>query len=404
MPEPGSNGVRLADVAGRVLGEGAVKLRDLANDPYLPEEDAMRLLLQLGEDQDRARAGDFVNLDAYYEANPEALDAYTPYIDRAAQNKADEESERQRLQEEQQAQLKAAVEGALRRDALGQATEEDRMVLDFVNAQPVGMGQGDAAYDEMMSRISSVAMNDPQVYDEMREVINEQARYASAMGMTLDEYWEAYPESARDIAQYDEAARRRLEVKWSTPPDGSAVTPGIAVLNFLLGEDVVRETGDNEGVGLWTVLTRGVKDGTLKTGASLLDAIYYGVVGHAEEENAGINTRDYRANHGERWREYLRDITSPAAPLVPLRTDYSALAGLPPAYIEPQEIDILHDEAVTYAEALTAAGITVQLNEVSGSYHGFDAESDNAFVSRVIQRRLCAMKTMLESSSRQPRP
>ena len=68
------------------------------------------------------------------------------------------------------------------------------------------------------------------------------------------------------------------------------------------------------------------------------------------------------------------------------------------------EIDILHDEAVTYAEALTAAGITVQLNEVSGSYHGFDAESDNAFVSRVIQRRLCAMKTMLESSSRQPRP
>ena len=78
--------------------------------------------------------------------------------------------------------------------------------------------------------------------------------------------------------------------------------------------------------------------------------------------------------------------------------------AFPPAYIEPQEIDILHDEAVTYAEALTAAGITVQLNEVSGSYHGFDAESDNAFVSRVIQRRLCAMKTMLESSSRQPRP
>ena len=111
-----------------------------------------------------------------------------------------------------------------------------------------------------------------------------------------------------------------------------------------------------------------------------------------------------RSSNEQMWREYLRDITSPAAPLVPLRTDYSALAGLPPAYIEPQEIDILHDEAVTYAEALTAAGITVQLNEVSGSYHGFDAESDNAFVSRVIQRRLCAMKTMLESSSRQPRP
>ncbi len=111
-----------------------------------------------------------------------------------------------------------------------------------------------------------------------------------------------------------------------------------------------------------------------------------------------------RSSNEQMWREYLRDITSPAAPLVPLRTDYSALAGLPPAYIEPQEIDILHDEAVTYAEALTAAGITVQLNEVSGSYHGFDAESDNAFVSRVIQRRLCAMKTMLESSSQQPRP
>ena len=300
-------GVELYDNGIYVLGEGAAKLRDFANDPYLPEEDAMRLLLQMGEDQDRAREGGFKNLDAYYKAVPEALDAYTPYIDLAAQNKADEERERQRLLEEQKANLRAMVEGALHRTALDMATEEDQQVLDFVNAQPVGMGMGDEVFDDMMNQISSVAMNDPQVYDEMRAVIEEQERYASAMGMKLDEYWETYPDAAQNIAQYDEAARQRLEVKWNTPPDGNAVTLGIAALNFLLGEDVVRETSDNEGVGLWTTMTRGIKDGTLNLGASVLDAIYFGAWGLAAEENAGINTDKYRRKFGTRWREYLRE-------------------------------------------------------------------------------------------------
>lgn len=60
-------------------------------------------------------------------------------------------------------------------------------------------------------------------------------------------------------------------------------------------------------------------------------------------------------------------------PLVPMRAAPADLARLPAAYIEPQEIDTLRDEAAAYAEALRDAGTTVEVNEVPGSYHGFDA-------------------------------
>lgn len=92
------------------------------------------------------------------------------------------------------------------------------------------------------------------------------------------------------------------------------------------------------------------------------------------------------------WRGYLRDC-APEPHLVPLRAEQ--FAHLPPAYIEPQEFDILRDEAVVFAEKLRNAGVPVQCSEVSGSYHGFDDDTDNPFVRAVLARRIAAMKRML---------
>lgn len=95
------------------------------------------------------------------------------------------------------------------------------------------------------------------------------------------------------------------------------------------------------------------------------------------------------------WQEYLRGVPAPAAPLVPLRAMPAALQGLPPAYIEPQEFDILHDEAVAYGAALEAAGVAVEVNEVAGAYHGFDTDPQNPFVQTVVSQRIRAMEAML---------
>jgi acetyl esterase len=47
------------------------------------------------------------------------------------------------------------------------------------------------------------------------------------------------------------------------------------------------------------------------------------------------------------------------------------LRGLPPALILVGEFDPLHDDGVRYAEALRAAGVSVQLREYPGMPHGF---------------------------------
>ena len=72
------------------------------------------------------------------------------------------------------------------------------------------------------------------------------------------------------------------------------------------------------------------------------------------------------------------------------------VSALPPAYVEPQQIDILRDEGIAYAKRLEDAGNRVTLNIVEGSYHGFDADTQNPFVQKVVQKRIEQMRKMLK--------
>ena len=100
-----------------------------------------------------------------------------------------------------------------------------------------------------------------------------------------------------------------------------------------------------------------------------------------------------RANT-QMWSGYLKNgFQGPEGYAVPLRgTDFT---GLPPAYIEPQEIDLLRDEGAAYGERLREAGIPVKMNMIEGSYHGFDADVENPFVQTVLEQRVRAMADML---------
>lgn len=75
------------------------------------------------------------------------------------------------------------------------------------------------------------------------------------------------------------------------------------------------------------------------------------------------------------------------------------LSGLPRAYIEAAEIDVLHDEAVSFADNLIRAGVEVELYEVPGAYHGFDADQENPFVASVLERRITVMRDMLQAQT-----
>lgn len=99
--------------------------------------------------------------------------------------------------------------------------------------------------------------------------------------------------------------------------------------------------------------------------------------------NAGLNQK--------MWELYLREgdhgVPQYAAPL--LACDFS---NLPPAYVEVEEFDCLHDEGIAYAKALEKAGVEVQIEDVNGTFHGFDFFADKEIAKVMAEKRIQALR------------
>ncbi len=101
-----------------------------------------------------------------------------------------------------------------------------------------------------------------------------------------------------------------------------------------------------------------------------------------------------RRSNDSMWEAYLKGAPEDCLPyLIPMQAE--ALHGLPAAYIEPQQIDVLYDEAVAYAKRLEQAQVDVELNQIPGSYHGFDSDLHSGLVQRVLRHRVEVMGRML---------
>lgn len=61
------------------------------------------------------------------------------------------------------------------------------------------------------------------------------------------------------------------------------------------------------------------------------------------------------------------------------------LSGLAPAWIGVGDRDLLHDEAVDYAQRLTACGVATELVDVPGMYHGADGLAGERPVMRAFR-------------------
>lgn len=95
------------------------------------------------------------------------------------------------------------------------------------------------------------------------------------------------------------------------------------------------------------------------------------------------------------WNLYLKEgdkgMLKYAAPL-----SSDNFSDLPGAYIEPQEMDSLRDEAIEYGNKLKAAGNQTEIKLIPGSYHGFDTDVNNEFIRGILDYRCEIMKKMLE--------
>jgi len=82
------------------------------------------------------------------------------------------------------------------------------------------------------------------------------------------------------------------------------------------------------------------------------------------------------------WEKYLAgydEVPKYASPL-----DTEDFSGLPPAYIEPAEFDVLRDEGIAYAKKLEATGIPTELNITKGTIHAFDLNKESTITKAAM--------------------
>jgi acetyl esterase len=101
-----------------------------------------------------------------------------------------------------------------------------------------------------------------------------------------------------------------------------------------------------------------------------------------QSSSAYVNVPPFKAaSPTAMWQAYLGHAPSAGAPRYASPLDGN-LSGLAPAYVELAEFDLLHDQGHAYAEAMLAAGVDVELNEIRGTVHGFDLLAAQSGISR----------------------
>jgi len=95
------------------------------------------------------------------------------------------------------------------------------------------------------------------------------------------------------------------------------------------------------------------------------------------------------------WRAYLGAGGNEVSPYAaPARA--RDLAGLPPAYVSTMEFDPLRDEGIRYAARLLEAGVSVELHQYPGTFHG----SHMIAAAEVSKRTVAAMTDALRRGQR----
>lgn len=60
----------------------------------------------------------------------------------------------------------------------------------------------------------------------------------------------------------------------------------------------------------------------------------------------------------------------------------------PKTYVEVAEFDCLHDEGVAFAERLQSEDISVELHEIKGGCHGYEAVLNSKIVKDSVDRKI----------------
>ncbi|MEM7343050.1 MAG: alpha/beta hydrolase [Chloroflexota bacterium] len=178
-------------------------------------------------------------------------------------------------------------------------------------------------------------------------------------------------------------------LKWTID---SAETLGIDLARLAL-------VGESAGGALTASLSQLVRDRDLIK--PVFQMLIYPVTSSKLDSDSMVNMPDAPVwgakNATTSWQKYLAGHNTPPKYASPLDTD--DFSGLPSAYIEPSEFDVLRDEGIAYSEKLEGAGVPVQLNVTKGSIHAFDLNKESAITQAAMDSRIAALKNALHADS-----
>lgn len=124
--------------------------------------------------------------------------------------------------------------------------------------------------------------------------------------------------------------------------------------------------------------------------------LIYPVCDNQSEKYPSVKEYEYavwnRKSNISMWKNYLSNVPNAENEYVPIK---NICPGLPRAYVEASEMDILRDEAIAYAGRLKRAGVPVECNLVGGTFHGYDSQLKSPLVQRVFQHRYKVIQDLL---------
>jgi acetyl esterase/lipase len=96
------------------------------------------------------------------------------------------------------------------------------------------------------------------------------------------------------------------------------------------------------------------------------------------------------------WQFYLGDLSGKDdVPIYAAPARATDLAGLPPAYVSTAENDPLRDEGIAYASAMLQAGVSVELHQFPGTFHGSALVAGAAVSRRAAQEASVVLRRAL---------